>query len=275
MESFKDDFITEQLKHYGGYQLSDLAMLRSFVRPGDCVLDIGAHIGTFAVPLAQAVGPSGRLVAFEPVSAHAEVLRRNLEANSVASWASTRAIALGSGVPLFAHPDPENTGHSTVGLDGDGEEVQAMEWDTWWASEGCAPVHVVKIDVEGMEWAVLRGGRRLLEKCCPILQFEVTPRFGTPMQSINKFLVELGYRFFVNISHSVADDRFVLGEIRSVGLPGHIARQTGWDVLAVPRSSDRLSLGGLRGPAYTLVHCLAWGLHTVATEGRHSHATPT
>ena len=83
-ESFEDDHITGHLVESGAYQRSDLAMLLSFVRSGDHVLDIGAHIGTFSVPLGKAVGETGRVVAFEPVADNFELLERNILSNNLA-----------------------------------------------------------------------------------------------------------------------------------------------------------------------------------------------
>jgi hypothetical protein len=46
LESFAGDLITEQLHDYGAHQRSDLAFLLSLLRPGDTVVDVGAHVGT-------------------------------------------------------------------------------------------------------------------------------------------------------------------------------------------------------------------------------------
>ena len=63
---FPDDLINRQLMtFFGAHTRNELALLHAFVDAGDVVYDIGAHIGTFAVPLAAAVGVSGRLVAVE------------------------------------------------------------------------------------------------------------------------------------------------------------------------------------------------------------------
>ena len=50
------DFVNQQLREYGGHQRSELGMIRALSREGDVILDVGAHIGTFSVPLAQHVG---------------------------------------------------------------------------------------------------------------------------------------------------------------------------------------------------------------------------
>ena len=54
-----------------------------FVRPGMCVYDIGANCGQSTLSLARAVGPTGRVVAFEPVSTLFENLVHNIRINEL------------------------------------------------------------------------------------------------------------------------------------------------------------------------------------------------
>ena len=63
---FADDLINEQLLKFGAHTRNELAMLLAFVEAGDVVYDIGAHIGSFAVPLAAAVGESGASSQWRP-----------------------------------------------------------------------------------------------------------------------------------------------------------------------------------------------------------------
>ena len=66
MEAFANDLVTNQIKKFGAHTRPELAFLLSVVDEGDAVFDIGGHIGTFAIPLAQKVGPSGRVLVVEP-----------------------------------------------------------------------------------------------------------------------------------------------------------------------------------------------------------------
>ncbi len=81
---WEDDLITTQLRKFGAHQRSDLALMLSFVRPGDWVIDIGAHVGTFSVPLAWAVGSTGHVFAFEPAPENFALLCENIGGNGVA-----------------------------------------------------------------------------------------------------------------------------------------------------------------------------------------------
>ncbi|MBA2724870.1 MAG: FkbM family methyltransferase, partial [Actinobacteria bacterium] len=83
IECFTDDGFLPHIQKFGTHQRSDIALLRALVREGDLILDVGAFIGTMAVPLAKAVGSSGSLIAFEPVPKHAALLRKNLRRNGL------------------------------------------------------------------------------------------------------------------------------------------------------------------------------------------------
>lgn len=161
--------------HLGGTSLSQLHYARelveqgrerTFVRlltaavpPGGTVLEGGAHLGFVTVHAARAVGPNGRVIAFEPnVDVHA-ALRENLVANGVSERVEVVPKALGdtAGRARFFVRDDTS---SLVDLATDAVPVEV---DVVRADEEIAtPVDVVKLDVEGGEPAALRGMAGLL-----------------------------------------------------------------------------------------------------------------
>src|SRR5438045_8573886 len=78
LEVFSGDLITEQIVSFGAHTRPELAFLISVIRPGDDVFDIGGHVGTFAIPMAQNIGPTGHLLVVEAYSKNLALLRRNL-----------------------------------------------------------------------------------------------------------------------------------------------------------------------------------------------------
>ena len=55
---------------YPAYEQREAALVRRFLRPGDVVLDIRAHVGFFTLRCAQAVGTRGEVHSFEPIPAN-------------------------------------------------------------------------------------------------------------------------------------------------------------------------------------------------------------
>lgn len=152
------------------------------VRPGNVVADVGAHAGTYTLLAAARVGPTGQVVAFEPDAAARWQLRANLSLNRFEDRVQVSAAAasdaegtttffarpgetVGSLVPPQRSDDP-SAPHQPVSVD-------TLALDPFFAKLGRDP-DVVKIDVEGAEFAVLRGAERIVRSnAC--LFFEIHP----------------------------------------------------------------------------------------------------
>jgi FkbM family methyltransferase len=124
------------------------------------VIDIGAHIGTFACRLTQ-LHPQARLMCFEPSPTTARYLRRNVELNGIADRVTVfeRALARVGGQADF---DDNGAGSGLNGLvsanhhTGTVTEVRTISFDDAVAAAP-APVDVVKIDCEGGEYDLVLG----------------------------------------------------------------------------------------------------------------------
>jgi FkbM family methyltransferase len=112
----KGDFITANLRKFGAHQRSDLAAALGLIEQGDTVIDIGSHIGTFAIPFGRAVGSSGTVVAFEAMKDHLVLLEQNIHDNGLdgvvkAVWA---AVTMGD-TPLRVEFIQGNSGATRLG----------------------------------------------------------------------------------------------------------------------------------------------------------------
>jgi FkbM family methyltransferase len=80
---FSGPYIGACFDRYGEYSESEVAMMRRFLRAGDTVLDVGANIGDLTLPLAEIVGPTGRVYALESNPDAYHVLCANLALNGI------------------------------------------------------------------------------------------------------------------------------------------------------------------------------------------------
>lgn len=176
------EWVARDLATFGGEQ-ELLQLLISLVRPGDVVYDIGANMGIHAVFLGQAVGTLGRILAFEPEPHYCERLRGNTALNDVQN-VRVFCLALGDHAHLSELlPSERGTAaprlaenSATEGAEPKGQSVQVIEGDSLIESENLPTPRMVKIDVEGHEYAVLRGLRRTLTDAqCQIVCCEVHP----------------------------------------------------------------------------------------------------
>lgn len=201
--TYDDDLITQQLQVFGAHTRNELAMVLDQIREGDRVVDMGAHIGTFTVPIARRVGPRGRVLAVEASSATFRLLVRNLGAQGLCDRVQCQRAVLGSdAVPALMRA--EVTGNTGAGhfLPDPSGESRCIDVRRLISRCGFARPDFIKIDVEGMEPFILRSLVPLLQTSRPKLYLEVAEeqlaRFGATRDEIEELLRGLGYRFFRN-----------------------------------------------------------------------------
>ncbi len=157
----------EQFLYVNGmYEAGTLELLRAILRPGDVFVDVGANIGLMTLTAAARVGDRGRVLACEPDPGTCELLRANVELNRFAN-VSVCETALGSAsgrAMLYARPAlgrGSSTLDGTHHAGGPVKEVTVMKLDELVRRSDFGSIRMVKIDVEGWEYQVLLGGRKL------------------------------------------------------------------------------------------------------------------
>jgi FkbM family methyltransferase len=165
------------------------AVLRRLLSPGMSVVEAGANVGYFTLVMARAVGPRGRVISFECDPGLAALARDNIEINGLHRVARLDERALGerNGRVTFYRTDRHLGGGSLVaGLEqiphnpSDQRqpiEVEMTTLDDVAKAAGIEP-DLLKLDAEGVEPAILRGGGALLESSRPLtIVMEFFPRF--------------------------------------------------------------------------------------------------
>ncbi len=188
----------------GTYEPQLAKAIRRFARPGGVAYDLGANVGYTALLLARAVGPAGRVIAFEPLPSNLDRLRQAIALNGLAPQIDV--------VPAAAGPRSEAGSflvHASGGMgrleggagrtDGFASKiaVDVIALDDFVFRQGVPPPSLVKMDLEGGEVRALLGMKRLLRQSQPILLIEL---HGGSAQDVDDLLVEAGY-----ISHIMRD----------------------------------------------------------------------
>jgi FkbM family methyltransferase len=190
----------------GQYEQDEIRFVRALLKPGDHAIDAGAHIGFFTMQMAAAVGPEGRVYAFEPLDANANLLEQSIAENDFGGRVRLQRAAVGaaSGTATLTFPiETLNSGGAYLLRDGGvplagnlKEEVPLIALD---ALDLRRPVRFIKMDVEGAEPQVLRGAARILEGDKPVILSELHPTQLGRASGItaDQFLAEIaafGYR---------------------------------------------------------------------------------
>ncbi|CAE7237172.1 unnamed protein product [Symbiodinium natans] len=199
------------VRQLGTFDLGQSYALQTLCKAGDIVIDVGANVGGFTVPLAERVGPDGQVHAFEPFRKVFQHLNANVALNGLSN-VYTYNVALGTKeeevtafVPDLTH---FNFPSAIRVLDQYGPEKAAAEANLRYEARQetltVRPldhykfdrrVSLMKIDVEFMELHVVRGARQTIERNKPLIWVENEAYFDDPSNRtfVNAMYSDLGY----------------------------------------------------------------------------------
>jgi len=184
------------------------------LHPGSGAIDVGASLGEWTVPLARAVGSTGRVLAVEPVPRSAAALEATLAANSLRQAQVVRcavgdhegSVELAVPVVTSARSD---TGTARIGVVGPGHQTLSVcirTLDSLAGEFGLDRVDLIKVDVEGHERRVLDGAASILERFRPTLVIETGHEAEGDRLAIQDRLCGLGYRMLgILLDHGMAE----------------------------------------------------------------------
>ncbi len=212
-------------------------LFREAVRPGDVVVDIGAHLGWFTLQAARLVGPAGRVVSFEPNPRTRPLLERNIRDNGFGDRVTVVPYAAGARagrLEFFVSSGGDTSSIHRQADEDEGVEVDVVTADSQLAD--LAPPTVIKIDVEGAEVEALAGLGDTVGRAGPRLRafVECNPpalrKAGTSRDRLWRALEECG------LEPRVIDEdaRDLRGREALHGVTGYV------NLLCVPRAAPEL-----------------------------------
>lgn len=188
----------------GAFERSAVTAYSRIVGPGMTVLDIGANIGAHTLPLARLVGDAGRVIAVEPTVWALNRLDANIALNpDLSKRVLTRQVMLvgrpNDPVPdeIFAswpfrggavHPILRAQAKTSAG-------AQALTMDDLVRECGIDRVDFIKLDVDGHECSVLRGGVEVITRDNPAIVLELSPYSHSETGESFDEMLSILYRF--------------------------------------------------------------------------------
>ena len=185
----------------GAFERGTQKQYGQILKPGDVALDIGANIGAHTLPIARCVGPSGQVHAFEPTVFAFAKLEANIARNPKLGERITAGQTLlsdgGEDAPptTIASSWPLDGGRGGHPLHGGHEKptegAKAKTLDSYVAQAGLERIDFIKLDVDGNECQVLRGGQETLRRFRPPIILELAPYVFSHGENSFEAFVEL------------------------------------------------------------------------------------
>ncbi len=193
----------ERIMWTGEYEPPLLRFLETHDTRGWKCFDVGANVGAVALALARYAGPEGKVYAVEPGPPTLQRLRENFALNPALGL---RTEILGCGVSdqpgeLWWTEEPDNPGNALLADHGT-HKIPVTTLDAIVEERAITDLDFLKIDVEGMEYQVLRGAAKTLRRFCPAIYLETLSRYvdsasGASFRDLQKLLAgDFGYRLF-------------------------------------------------------------------------------
>ena len=172
-------FVTTELdtimgQHAYGYfyEVEELAIIARHFHPGSILLDVGANIGNHTIYAAKFLD-ARRIICIEPNPEAIAILRINVDLNQLHEQVDLQHLGLGlsdgPGTAAIGRTIPMNLGGAALAPQAGGP-IRLLTGDELLRDQ---PVDFIKIDVEGMELAVLAGLERTIAACRPNIFVEV------------------------------------------------------------------------------------------------------
>lgn len=218
--------------------------LEHVLEPGDCVLDVGASFGYYAIVASRLAGPNGCAHAFEASPPILKFLRENAR---LSRWqnVTVHAVAVSDrdGEAAFHIAADALSGLSSMRALGE-HEAGAMRVPTITIDsllDTIPRTKLVKIDIEGAELLAIKGMERLLDRDRPFLVTDVNDAWyrelGTSAEELWELLSARGYQTFAIGPHGLRRlERPPTRQGNIVCLPPHVPTTT---VATIQRALDR------------------------------------
>lgn len=194
-----DTVVSRCLLLYGEWAFAEMALLGPLLRPSDVVIDCGGHIGAHTLVFARRVGPTGRVLSFEPQRLLYQHLCANAALNGltnvIGAWAALGATPGTIRPPEIDIGRPANLGARKLHGQTPGPlQVPVRTID----GMGLSTCRLIKIDAEGMEREIILGASQTIGRLRPLLYVENNDRERSA--ALIETIAELGYRLFWHFS---------------------------------------------------------------------------
>lgn len=186
----------------------EIGFVRRLLKPAMRALDVGASFGTYTLAMAQAVEPDGKVWAYEPAAATMGYLRKTIERNKLTNVELHEAAMADRG-GIGRLQLEERSELNRLVADGAGQPVSLTTLDAEQALRDFGRIDFVKLDAEGAEFDIIRGGERFFAEQSPLVMFEWQSDYEPNTAALVAFR-DRGYGLF----KLIGPDRYLVPIVR-------------------------------------------------------------
>lgn len=200
-----DNYIEWSILSTGTYEDEIGKLIKISLSEGDTAIDIGGNIGLQSLRMSSCVGPNGKVFSFEPLNYLQEKLKKNLALNRISN-VTLFPFALSdqqNELDLPINNNQWNQGTFSLSNKDTGNNKQRIVVkvaDEMPEIQSLASVSLIKIDVEGFEFQVLKGLKQTLQKHKPRIIFEYDSNYwadtGQKITDCYQYLHSLNYSLY-------------------------------------------------------------------------------
>lgn len=193
---YLDEHDSLRLSTRGYFEPETNEVFQKYIKKGDTVIDIGAHIGYHTLSLAKLVGEKGKVYAFEPCPNNFNLLKKNIEVNGYTNVELIqKAVSNFNGKSdLLINKKNSGAHHLSNKKDNGCIGIDVLKLDT-------LPIkpNFIKMDIEGREYLALEGMKELLTNNKVTLVTEFNPSLIKETNKPERFISLLKETGFDNI----------------------------------------------------------------------------
>ena len=168
------------ISHYGTYEKLEAKVMEEKIKGGNIVVDVGANIGLHTLNMARIVGNTGQVFAFEPDPSNFKILGKNVKVNNYKNIIlEQKAVGDKHGRATLYQSDDPGRHRIFPQTKAKGQvQVELTSLDKYFIDSNLVDkINFIKIDVEGLEFSVLKGMKNILKNNKKIkILFEFMPK---------------------------------------------------------------------------------------------------
>lgn len=192
----------------GGWEKTSLKIWKELAKESEFIFDIGANTGLFSL-VAKAINEKSEIFAFEPVKRVYERMVNNFELNNFEIHSEMMALSSSDGKAIIYDLPTEhiysvtiNENKNPTGIKTISTEVDIMKLDSYVKKMRIPRIDLIKMDVEGHEAEVVKGGFETFIKSKPAIIMEVLDHKAAA--SLDASFQKLNYSFYY-INETIGD----------------------------------------------------------------------